>query len=297
MRLGQIFNIAVFNQFIDSFTRKALLLSNSRDIDEALKNIYLLSHVIYPYSDSFLVKTHRYMEKYREYRRYYDRIKALLLNTSQALEKRLREEIGFLKAQGIESIISRIIYLMAVLNCDEPLYRRYLDPLKIRKILSVPSTPWAQHSKIFDFITEDTHLNIIPGGVIQLWALKILLEELNSRGVSSRIYLPATRLLDYISSVDYFEGINNEAEVVPYNPEKLREIIAHLGEKHELVLVSNILGIASITTLLHIEDKTYDNIYLLFNPMETRLAQYLVQTPYIMPATNLIETIRIKAEK
>ncbi len=297
MHLGQIFNIAVFNQFIDSFTRKALLLSNSRDIDEALKNIYLLSHVIYPYSDSFLVKTHRYMEKYREYRQYYDRIRALLLNTSQALEKRLREEIDFLKAQGIESIISRIIYLMAVLNCDEPLYRRYLDPLKIQKILSVPSTPWAQHSKIFDFITEDTHLNIIPGGVIQLWALKILLEELNSRGVSSRIYLPATRLLDYISSVDYFEGINNEAEVVPYNPEKLREIIAHLGEKHELVLVSNILGIASITTLLHIEDKTYDNIYLLFNPMETRLAQYLVQTPHIMPATNLIETIRIKAEK
>lgn len=297
MRFGQIFNIAIFNQFIDSFTRKALLLSNPRDIDEALKNTYLLSHVIYPYSDTFLVKTHRYMEKYREYRQYYDRIRALLLNTSQALEIRLREEIGFLKAQGIESIISRIIYLTAVLNCDEPLYRRYLDPLKIQKILSAPPTPWAQHSKIFDFITEDTHLNIIPGGVIQLWALKILLEELDSRGVSSRIYLPATRLLDYISSVDYFEGVYNEAEVVPYNPEKLREIITHLGEKHEPVLVSNMLGIASITTLLHIEDKTYDNIYLLFNPMETRLAQYLVQTPHIIPATNIIETLKIEAGK
>ncbi len=131
MRFGQIFNIAIFNQFINSFTRKVLLLSNPRDVDEALKNIYLLSHVIYPYSDTFLVKTHRYMEKYREYRQYYDRISALLLNTSQALEKRLREEIVFLKAQGIESIISRIIYLMAVLNCEEPLYRRYLDRLSL----------------------------------------------------------------------------------------------------------------------------------------------------------------------
>ncbi len=140
------------------------------------------------------------------------------------------------------------------------------------------------------------HLNIVPGGVIQLWTLKVLLEELNSRGVSSRIYLSATRLLDYIS-VDYFEGINHEAEVVPYNPEKLREIITHLGEKHEPVLVSNMLGIASIATLLHIEGKTYDNIYLLFNPMETRLAQYLVQTPHIISATNIIETIRIEAEK
>ncbi len=299
MRAGQIFNIAIFNQFIDSFTRKAILLSNPRDIDEALKNIYLLSHVIYPYSDTFLVKTHRYMEKYREYRQYYDRTKALLLNTSQALEKRLREEIGFLKAQGIESIISRVIYLMAVLSCDEPLYRRYLDPLKIQKILSVPPTPWAQHSKVFDFIAEDTHLNIIPGGVIQLWPLKVLLEELNSRGVSSRIYLPETRLLDYISinNIDYFEGINDKAEIVPYNPEKLREIITYLGEKHEPALVSNMLGIASITTLLHTEGKTYDNIYLLFNPIETRLTRYLVQTPYIIPATNIVETIRIDAEK
>ncbi len=297
MRAGQIFNIAIFNQFIDSFTRKAMLLSNPRDIDEALKNIYLLSNVIFPYSDTFLVKTHRYMEKYREYRQYYDRIRVLLLNTSQALEKRLREEIGFLKAQGIESIISRVIYLMAVLNCDESLYRRYLDPLKIQKILSVPPTPWAHHSKIFDFIAGDTRLNIIPGGIIQLWPLKVLLEELNSRGVSSRIYLPATRLLDYISNIDYFDGINDKAEIVTYNPEKLREIITYLGEKHEPVLVSNMLGIASITTLLHTKGKTYDNIYPLFNPIETRLARYLVQTPYIIPATSIVETIRIDAEK
>ncbi len=297
MRAGQIFNIAMFNYFIDSFARKAMAFSNPHDIDEALKNIYLLSNVIFPYSDTFLVKAHRYMEKYREYRLYYDRIRVLLLNTLQALEKRLREEIGFLRAQGIESIISRIIYLMAVLNCDESLYRRYLDPLKIQKILSVPPAPWAQHCKIFDFIAGDTRLNILPGGVIQLWALKVLLEELSSRGVSSRIYLPATRLLDYISNIDYFDGINDKAEIVPYNPEKLREIISYLGEKQELVLVSNMLGIASITTLLHIEGETYDNIYLLFNPIETRLARYLVQTPYVMPATSIVETMVIDTKE
>ena len=292
-------NIALFGQLIDFFTEKALLLNNPYDVDEALKNIYLLSHVIYPYTDTLLVKTHIYMEKYREYRQHYDRIRSSMLNISRVLERRLREEIIFLKAQGIESIISRITYLIAVLNCDEKLYDRYLDPLKIQKILSVPPTPWAQHSKIFDFIAGDTHINIIPGGTIQLWALKILLEELINKGITPRIHIPTKQVTDHIDH-NILRNVftrRDKIEITSYNPEKIRELIMRLGETGEPVLVSSPLGLAAITTLLYKKNKTYDNIYLLFNPMETKLAKYLTPTPHIIPATNITETMRIRREE
>jgi len=292
-------NIALFGQLIDFFTEKAMLLNNPYDVDEALKNIYLLSHVIYPYTDAFLVKTHVYMEKYREYRQYYDKIRSTMLDVSRVLERRLREEIVFLKAQGIESIISRITYLLAVLNCDEKLYYRYLDPLKIQKIMSVPPTPWAQHSKIFDFITGDTQIDLIPGGTIQLWVLKILVEELVDREITPRIHVPSKQITDHIDYDTLRITLTKKdmIKITSYNPERIRELITSLGEKGEPVLVSSPLGLAAITTLLYKENKTYDNIYLLFNPMETKLAKYLTPTPHIIPTTNITETIRIKKEK
>jgi len=224
----------------------------------------------------------RYIRSIEFVKKYYEMMIAKYIDIHPFLVKSLRDEINILLIQGAESLLSRILFLIASMNhvIDiEADVGKYVANLN--NILSIPVPPRAGDAKAIDLVKPGDNVCILIGDIQSLWAWSVFLNEL-FRNEANPIIHVCDEQYGLNTTISYLRRF------LPMDMRKNPEVI----NSHECVLSLNMLNdcdyilvankLAIYSVIDNIDKKYPYNILLLLNPVNTTLGVLTGSTPIVI---------------
>jgi hypothetical protein len=243
-----------------------------------------------PQPYKFLVLANKYVYSTNTGRRYYGIVEAEYLEVNNQLVKSLFDEISILKIQGAETILSRVLFLLASINRIEVTRDTLLNYLsKINTILSIPTPPKASNARIIDLATEQSRIGLFIGTVNAWWVINVLIRLLAEKNIDYELIVFDDSFEDYITFNNINRYIQNqEAKISIAKQEHLN--IGELSKRYDLLVIANYLAVMKIVEeYLCLGEKTMygENTLLVFNPISTPLEEVFGMSPIVINADDV----------
>jgi hypothetical protein len=243
-----------------------------------------------PQPYKFLVLANKYVYSTSTGRRYYGMIEAEYLEVNNQLVKSLFDEIGILKIQGAETILSRLLFLLASINRIEVTRDTLLNYFsKINTILSIPTPPKASNARIIDLATEQSRIGLFIGTVNTWWVISVLIRLLAEKNIDYELIVFDNSFEDYITSNNINRYMQDQGVKISIAKQEHLNI-EELGRRYDLLFIANYLAVMKIIEeYICIGEKTIygENILLVFNPINTPLEEVFGMSPIVINVNDL----------
>ncbi len=238
----------------------------------------------------FLVLANKYVYSTNTGRRYYGMNEAEYLEVNNQLVKSLSDEVSILKIQGAETLLSRLLFLLASINRIEIPRDTLLNYFsKINTILSIPTPPKASNARIIDLATEQSRIGLFVGTVNTWWVISVLIRLLAEKNIGYELIVFDNSFEDYITSNNisrYIQGQDIKTSIAKQEHLSIEE----LGRKYDLLFIANYLAVMKIIEeYLCLGEKIMygENTLLVFNPIGTPLEEVFGMSPIIINANDV----------
>ncbi|MET1159911.1 MAG: hypothetical protein ABWW65_03025, partial [Thermoprotei archaeon] len=204
------------------------------------------------------------------------------------LKKALVEESNILRIQGAFSVLSRLLFLTAVVNPIihiEPDLTKYI--FKINSILSMPVPPKASDAKVLDLLKSGDSVTVVTGSIYSVWVLQVLIDEMLNMGIKPDVLICSQEYELNISSKNYMRYFR---EYIDRKIVKIYDCLTRITELYDLtdtitIILNNLVLYKILDTIRHYRGS--DNILLAFNPLNTPLQLVFGSTPLVISVSTL----------
>jgi len=238
------------------------------------------------YKTAFL--SEKYLRSIPEIRKYYELKEANYLEIHSILRKALYDEVKILNIQGAESLLSRILFLLASISHILPYapdLSKYI--LQLSNILAIPVPPKADEAKAIDLLKPGEEIDLFVGDIHSFWIIEVLTSILNNRGYYVKLIFCLEEYetnINYNNYKRYIQLLGNKESIqVDFIKCSQLNSSTYLGEE-TFIIINNLILYHIIDNI----DKLHgSNIYLVFNPNNTPLQKILGSIPIVISIENL----------
>jgi len=280
-------------------TRTHVIISSKTPLEklyEHYKNLLTIASSLETASlTQIALLTNKYLYKTGIANHYYTNEEISYINVHYRLVKTLSEEASVLKIQGVESLLSRILFLLASINrhmLDTKLLLEYAK--KINTILSIPTPPWTDEARRIDLLEPGSRIHIFPGTVLSTWILSTLTELLDKQEIETNIMLCNEPYEDYltINRLSRFYEFRNKT-ISTIDCKNILQYIRDIEAKSDLIISYNNLLVYDILDHYFLEKNVpdIDKVLILINPIGTPLEEILDATPRALTPLSMISII------
>lgn len=271
--------IGFIDRAITQYTNILLKYAGEQEPFTIFKNI--LSPILTmknPRISTYLWIIDRYMRETGVSDKYFNSREAEYLLIDHGLTNQLIEEVKILSIHGVSDLASRILTVMANINRFElidvkelTVYRR-----RIPEILSMPVPPWTDEGRMVDLLGNGDRVVVLPGSITLSWLIKGLNYYFRLRGIKAYYMVCSDPYQDYINRRNIHRVLKS------INPGMIEFIDCSnsYGLARRILGVKELVVITSYYAILFLIDSmrngldtgsSYDNILLVFNPIDTPL--------------------------
>lgn len=279
--------------------RTRVIITNKKPLEKPFEHYRNLLTIVSTLEEASLTRiallTNRYLYKTGIADHYYTNEEISYINVHYRLVKTLSEEASILKIQGVESLLSRILFLLASTNrhmLDTKLLLEYAK--KINTILSIPTPPWTDEARRIDLLEPGSKIHVFPGTILSTWILSTLFELLEKQEIETNIILCDEPYEDYltINRLSRFHEFRDKT-MSTINCRNILQYIKSIEPKSDLIISYNNILVYDILDHFFLGKNIpdLDKVLILINPIGTPLEEVLGTTPRVLMPSSMVNLI------